>query len=282
MKWKRTERIGAATFMFGAACGLALWQAAQLGRDGPSAVSLTAVATAATPDDDLNYQLARDFISWIEARYVDNMQRVNGQDTTVAHCVKAIGVAKAVQRYAAVRQVDLDYALKYPDDDPIPESHLSEIAAAKYQLVAANTSFGKQWIDFRAEPLKDGVVEVYRREAKAWVSFYRKLLATPVPPETTDFRILIRASHTREEYERFVSTIAGGLGQFYGALKKGVTWYAPWAPLVNRTIDATHRKSHGLWLETPELIYSVPEQDEPPLTESELAPPRSSPAPADP
>jgi hypothetical protein len=209
----------------------------------------------ASADRTLNYKLAKDFLIWLDTRYVRNMLTVNGRTTDINDSLKVIGFDATVKRLNALRCVDLDYAMEHPDQQGVPDRHLVRIASTKYELVVANTWSSKKWIDFRDAALRKGVIAFYAREARVTVPFYRKLLTTPIPPETTEFRDLIRAAVSREEYERLVRKIGSGNADFYTALKEGVTWYAPWSPAVKRALDRMSRKSRALWVATPDLIY---------------------------
>ncbi len=214
---------------------------------------------AAVPpiDRTRNYQLADAFIRWYESHYVAEMQELDGTETDIGESVKAIGADETAKRYARLRRTDLDYAMKHPDATPVPEPDLEEIARAKHQHVLANTRSSRRWIDYKNKKLEAGIVASYKKESRAWVAFYRRLLSAPTPPETADFKEHIRSNLPRAEYAQTVEQSLVGTAEFYGSLKHGVAWYAPWAPWVKKTLDQACERDSELWRQTVDDIYGA-------------------------
>jgi len=204
-----------------------------------------------------NYELADEFIRWFELQYIKNMQHVTGMSTDVFDSVKAVGLDQTVERYAALRREVLDYAMAHQADQTIPQHDLDEIALRQYQHVLANVRSSSKWIDYERDELKQGVVESNRQAGRVWVSFYRKLLSAPAPSGKMDFRERIRTAMSREAYAKTVEENLPSTAGFYAALKKGVTWYAPWAPVVKRALDSSSAKDRDVWRATVDQIYGA-------------------------
>lgn len=223
---------------------------------GPSKANPAAsnpVAAAEEKQPPSNYQLALDFIHWIETRYVATMKVVDGRSTDVTDLVKELGEAKTVERYGEIRRLQLDYAKAHPQGEPSLED-LTKIAEASLKHVLANTRTSRKWIDYDSAKLRRGVIDAYKKEAAVWIVFYRKLLAAS-PPADADSKTLIRSALSRDEYERAVRQVLAGTKLFYASLKNGVAWYAPWGPWVRGAIDSSYQKDEAMWLETIEAIY---------------------------
>ncbi len=225
------------------------------GATGPRVPPADANVTVGPRNSTRNYDLAHDFIRWFESSYVDNMLEVNGRSTDVAESVERIGRDKTIDRYVAIRRMELDYAVNHPGDKPVPETHLDEITERKYRHVVSNTGSSKKWINYNDEKLRQGVMAAYRQEVLAWIPFYRRLLSGPTPSDETDFRGLIKRRFTREEYEKTVEQSLRGTVTFYASLKKGVAWYAPWSPWVKSSLDSACKKDVAIWRATVDEIY---------------------------
>ena len=224
------------------------------GDDLPKSVPDTA-ADAPKFDRTANYKLAEAFIRWYELQYISQMQSVGGMSTDVADIVAEVGVDETVNRYAAIRGVVLDYAMTHPMDEAIPEADLEAIGRRQYEHVLASVRSSGKWIKYKDEKLKRGVIDSYKGIAPVWVGFYRKLLAAPTPPEGTDFREHLRSVFSRAEYAEVIERAFVGTDAFYAALKKGVTWYAPWAPLTKSMLSKSCVKDRDLCEATIEQIY---------------------------
>lgn len=204
---------------------------------------------------DARYALAIEFIRWFESRYIDAMQRVGGMSTDVADTVKQIGMEKTVARYAANRRAELDYAMAHRGPGPIPQSDLDRITRDKYEGVIANVTSSGKWIDYGNPEVTAGIRCAYEQKALAWIPFYRHLLCASVPARDDDFRALIRKAMARNEYEKTVEASLRGTEVFYASLRKGVTWYAPWAPMIKHSLDSAMEKDRALWRATVSEIY---------------------------
>ncbi len=204
-----------------------------------------------------NYDLADEFIRWFELQYIKNMQHVAGMSTDVFDSVKALGLDETVERYAALRREILDYAMAHQADETIAQDDLDKIALRQYQHVLANVRSSSKWIDYKRDELKQGVIESQRQAGRVWLPFYRKLLSAPAPSGKMDFRERIRTAMPREAYAKTVEASLPSTAAFYAALKKGVTWYAPWAPMVKRTLDSSYAKDRDVWRATVDQIYGA-------------------------
>ena len=206
-------------------------------------------------DRTANYKLVDAFIRWYELQYISGMQRVGGMTTDVADIVAEVGVEETANRYAALRRIVLDYAMTHPTGDAIPEGDLDDIGQRQYEHVLVNVRSSSKWIKYKDEKLRQGVIDSYKGVAPVWVGFCRKLLAAPTPPEGTDFREHIRSVLSRADYATTVEQMSVGTDAFYAALKKGVTWYAPWAPLTKSMLDKSCAKDKALCQATIDQIY---------------------------
>jgi len=195
------------------------------------------------------------FIRWFESRYVGDMQRVAGMSTDVADSIQRIGLEKTIARYVANRRAELDYAVAHRDPGTVPQFELDRIARGKYEGVIANVSTSGKWIDYGNKHVVAGIKRAYKQKARVWIPFYRRLLSAPGSAVDRDFRALIRRALTRREYEKTVEASLRATKVFYASLKKGVVWYAPWAPLIRRSLDSALAKDRAIWLATVPEIY---------------------------
>jgi len=208
----------------------------------------------------LNERLADDFILWFEVRYVQGMERVGGLPTDIYETIQQHGLQTAVERYAAIHRIALDYAIEHPKDAPIPQEDLEGIATAQYKLVASYANSSKRWIDYENENLKRGVVDAYMVAASKLVPFYRKLLRTPVLSGQVDPQTHIRSAVSREEYQQMLTETSTPIANFYEALKLGVAPYAPWAPFVKGMLKLAQQKDLSVCMATVGELFGPTKQ----------------------
>jgi hypothetical protein len=231
------------------------WQASRRSEDVrpvPAPPPRQMAASQTQPD---NHRLVDDFIRWYEREYIRGMRTVGGSATDVEDLVREIGLEEAVERYAALRRVNLDYAVKHPGTKDIPDGDLERIGQAQYEHVLANARTSLKWIDYKAPKVKRGIVESYRQGALVWIPFYQKLLAAPASSEGADFKARIRVVVSRDEYARMVDQTAPATVLFHAALKEGVSWYA--ALWVRGMIDKACRQDIAVCRATVDEIYGT-------------------------
>jgi hypothetical protein len=214
--------------------------------------------TAASQTQPGSHKLVDDFIRWYELQYIKGMRSVGGSATDIEDLVRESGLEETVERYAALRRVNLNYAVKHPDIKDIPNADLEQIGQAQYQHVLANARTSLKWIDYKAPKVKKGIVESYKQGALVWIPFYQKLFAAPPPSRGTEIKAQIRAAVSREEYARMVDQTSASTIAFHAALKEGVPWYA--ALWVKGMIDKACKQDIAVCRATVDRIYGTPEK----------------------
>jgi hypothetical protein len=217
--------------------------------------SSQAAASAGQQNRQANYKLADEFLKWYESQYVKGMQEVDGSTTDVGDLVKEIGLDATVERFAGRRRPNLEYAMKHPADEKIPDSEIERIARKQMEEVVANARTSKKYISYDKPKLQEGVTESYRQRARLWIPFYRKLLAAPAPSSGMSFKEFVKASIPREEYAKMMDRMASGIATFYNGLRAGVSWYSPTGPWVRSKLDKSARQDAGITKGTVDEIY---------------------------
>jgi len=212
--------------------------------------------TRAVPQSQpVNYRLAEEFITWYERQYIHRMRYVDGWSTDVEDLIREMGLTRTAERYAALRKVNLEYALKHPSGTAIPDDALERIGQRQYEHVLANTRSSKKWIDYGNPKVRRGIVDSYKQAALAWIPFYRKLLSAPAASPAVELQEQIKSLLSREEYSRLVDDTNQATMVFHAALKEGVAWYAPWAPWVKGMIEKACRQDLAACRATVDEIY---------------------------
>jgi hypothetical protein len=198
--------------------------------------------------------LAREFIRWYELQFITRMRRVGSFSTDVQDLVNEMGLAKTLDRYVALREINLEYALQHPDCRNIPEDDLEKLAQRQFEHIMSSTRSSRRWIDYGNPKLRKGGIDPMKQTSLAWIPFYQKLLSAPAP-DGGELKARIRAHVSRDEYTRAMERVTKAKAAWHAAMKEGIAWYASWMPWAKDMSDRVGKQDiAGCWA-TVDDIY---------------------------
>jgi hypothetical protein len=171
---------------------------------------------------------------------------------------KQVGLDVTIQRFAGRRRPNLEYATAHPADEKIPDADLDRIARRQMQQFVENASTSKKHVDYQKPKLQEGLTDAYRQRSRAWIGFYRKLLAAPAPAANLGFKEFVRTTIPRDDYVKLMDQVVAGTALFYNGLRAGVSWYSPTGPWARSKIDKSSRQDSGISRATVDEIYGKP------------------------
>ncbi len=229
------------------------------GRLEPLALSPTGPSKTGPQSQSAQTPLVHEFIRWYEFQFVSRMRRVGGFSTDVQDLVNEMGLDKTLDRYVALRQVNLNYVLQHPDCRTIPEEDLERLAREQFERIVSSARSSRRWIDYNSPKVKQAGIEPLKQMALAWIPFYQKLLSTPASPGGT-LQERMRAHVSRDEYVQTIERVTRAKAAWHAAVKQGIVWYASWVSWATTMSDNVSRQDiAGCWA-TVDDIYGDPKE----------------------
>jgi hypothetical protein len=252
MRWNRRWKVAGAIGVASAAIALALMLRPHRPQV-PSPIGSKA-GPQSRPD---RASLAREFIRWYELQFITRMRRVGGFSTDVQDLLNEMGPDKTLERYIALREVNLDYVLKHPDCRNIPDADLEELARRQIQIILSSTRSSRRWIDYDNPTLRKRGIEPMKQTSLAWIPFYQKLLAAP-PPDGRDFKSRFTAHVSRDEYVQTMERVTRAKAAWHAAMKEGIAWYASWLSWARTMSDRVSNQDIANTWATVDDLYGKP------------------------
>jgi hypothetical protein len=206
------------------------------------------------PAEQASLALVNEFIRWYEGQFVKRMRRVGSFSTDVNDLVNEIGLERVLDRYVALREVNLEYALLHPDSRTIPDDDLERLAHLQLEHILSNARTSRMWIDYSNPKLREGVIESLKETSLAWIPFYQKLLSGPAP-SGGDLKAKIRARISRDEYVQTMERVVRTKASLHASMKEGIAWYASWLSWARTMADRVGKQDIASCWATVDDIY---------------------------
>ncbi len=220
----------------------------------PTTPPPTSKAKVHSPPDQASLALVNEFIRWYELQFVRRMRWVGSFSTDVNALVNEIGLEKTLDRYVALREINLEYALQHPDCRTIPEDDLERLAHLQLEHIMSNTRTSRTWIDYSDPKLREGVIESLKETSLAWIPFYQKLLSGPAP-SGGELKANIRARVLRHEYVDTMERVIRTKAALHKSMKEGIVWYASWFFWARNMADRVGKQDIAACWATVDDIY---------------------------
>ncbi len=220
----------------------------------PTPPTSGSMAALQTQPAQLSLALVNEFIRWYELQFVRRMRWVGNFSTDVNDLVNEMGLEKVLDRYVALREVNLEYAVQHPNCRTIPEDDLQRLAHLQLDHILSNARSSKMWIDYSNPKLREGAIESLKETSLAWIPFYQKLLSQPAPSggELTEN---IRACISREEYVQTMERVVLTKASLHKSMKLGIAWYASWLSWARTMADKAGKQDIASCWATVDDIY---------------------------
>jgi hypothetical protein len=198
--------------------------------------------------------LVNGFIRWYELQFIKRMRHVGSFSTDVNDLVNEVGLEKTLDRYVALREVNLEYALQHPDCRTIPEDDLQRLAQKQFEHIMSNTRVSRMWIDYTNPKLIEGSIKSLKDTSLVWIPFYQKLLAGP-SPSGGELEANMRARVSRNEYAKTMERVAQTKASLHESMKEGIAWYASWLSWSRTMADRAGKQDIAACRATVRDIY---------------------------
>jgi hypothetical protein len=254
---KRRAKVAWAVLFLAAAATLYLTLVPGRSR-GRSAAPIVA-SKAAPLSQPTQTSLVHEFIRWYELQFITRMRRVGSFSTDVQDLVTEMGLEKTLDRYIALREVNLEYVLRHPDCRNIPDADLEDLARRQFEHIVSSTRSSRRWIDYSSPKVTSGAIEPMKQTSLAWIPFYQKLLSAPAP-DGRDFKERFKAHVSRDEYVQTMERVTRAKAAWHAAVKEGIVWYASWLSWARTMADNVGKQDiAGCWA-TVDDIYGAPNE----------------------
>ncbi|MBN1343606.1 MAG: hypothetical protein JXQ73_13040 [Phycisphaerae bacterium] len=250
---RRAKVVWAIVIVAGAG---ALYIALAPDRDGffPTTPPSSSKANPQSQPARTSLTVVNEFIRWYELQFVQRMRWVGSFSTDVNELVNELGLEKTLDRYVALREVNLEYALGHPNCRTIPAEDLERLARLQLEHILSNTRRSRTWIDYSSPKLREGAIESLKDTSLAWIPFYQKLLAGP-PPSGGDLKANIRARVSRDEYVQTMERVTRTKASLHASMKDGIVWYASWLSWARTMVDKVGKQDLAACWATVDDIY---------------------------